>query len=241
MEKENIKISVVIPCYNVEKYIDDCLKSVLNQTFKDYEVICVNDGSMDNTLEILKKYDVKIINQDNKGVSAARNSGVLNSKGEYIAFIDSDDWVDNNYLEKLYLSITRNNCDIVLCSIIRKRPKSQKYRMHFTEENVYSSLQDKLDVSKIPNCCYVMAKLYKKSLIEKKPFKQGVYYEDVLWLPEIIKEANKIVVVPETYYYYRVSNNSIVKSKQTPKKQHDSFYAKSKVIRFYEENNLVLS
>lgn len=237
----SIKVSVIVPCYNVEKYLDDCLKSLINQTFKDYEIICVNDGSTDSTPEILKKYDVKVINQKNQGLSGARNTGFANSKGEYITFIDSDDWVNPCYIEKLYNAITENNCDIAVSSMVRKRPDSQKYRMYFEEEKIYSNLQEKLDICKIPNCCYVCGKLFKRNLIENKHFKMGAYFEDVLWTPYIIKEADKLVVVPDTFYFYRVNNQSIVKGKQSLKKQHDSFMAKSAVVKFYEENNLKLS
>ena len=160
---QDIKISVIVPCYNVEKYLDDCLKSLLNQSFKDFEIICINDGSKDSTLEILKKYEksdkrIKVINQSNHGVSVARNAGVENSSGEYLTFIDSDDWVNANYLEKLYRSITSNNCEIAVSSMIRKRPNHQKYRLYFDTEKVYSNLQEKLDVCKIPNCCYAKAR-----------------------------------------------------------------------------------
>lgn len=236
-----VKISVIIPCYNSEKYLDKCLKSLINQTFKDYEIICVNDGSVDSTLDILKKYNVKIINQNNLGVSASRNIGLQNADGEYITFIDSDDWVNPEYLENLHRAIIKNDCDIAISSMIRKRTLKSKYRMHFLSEKTYENLQEKLDICNIPACCYICGKLFKKSLIEKKPFANGMFFEDVLWTPYIIKDANKIVTTPNAYYYYRVNNNSIVKSVQSLAKQHDSYIAKTKLINFYEENNLILS
>ena len=241
----SIKVSVIVPCYNVEKYLDDCLKSLLNQTLDSFEIICVNDGSTDNTPKLLEKYSdnkkIKIINQKNQGLSGARNTGVINSNGEYLTFIDSDDWVNSEYLEKLYLAIVNNNCDMAISSMIRKRPKSEKYRMYFKDEKVYFDLQEKLDVSKIPMCCYVCGKLFKRDLIIDKPFKIGAYFEDVLWTPYVIKEAKGLVTVPDTYYFYRVNNQSIVKGVQSLKKQHDSFKAKSGIIKFYEENNLKLN
>jgi len=235
------KVSVIIPCYNSEKYIDDCLKSLFSQTFKDFEIICVNDGSKDGTLEILKKYDVKIIEQENLGVAAAKNRGLKAAEGEYVTFLDSDDWVNEKYLEKLYSAIKSNNCDIAVSSMIRKRVNSEKYRLYFSEEKVYSNLQEKLDVCEIPKCCYICGKLFKRSLIQNEPLKEGVYFEDVLWTPYILKKAEKIIVVPDAYYYYRVNNNSIVKSVQSVQKQHDSFFAKTKIVEFYKENNLKLS
>ena len=114
-----------------------------------------------------------------------------------------------------------NNCDIAISTMIRKRPNFEKYRLHFAEEKIYENLQDKLDICKIPKCCYICGKLFKKSLIENKPIKEKVFYEDVLWLPDIIKEANKIVTVSDSIYYYRVNNSSIVKSVQSLQKQVD--------------------
>ena len=241
INSDSIKISVVVPCFNAEKYIDECLKSLLNQTFKDFEIICVNDGSNDSTLEKLKKYNVEIINQENKGAAGAKNAGLKHAKGEYVTFVDCDDWINPRYLEKLYQAITENYCDIAISVMIRKRPNFEKYRLNFQEEKIYENLQEKLDICNIPKCCYICGKLFKKSLIENKPIKEGVFYEDVLWLPDIIKEADKIITVPDSIYYYRVNNSSIVKSVQSIQKQFDNYRAKSKIIEFYENNNLKLS
>ena len=106
------KFSVIIPVYNVEKYIKKCLDSVFNQSFKDYEVIVVNDGTEDRSMDIVEKYDVNIINQKNSGLSSARNAGVKKSKGEYIIFLDSDDYWEEDLLKEIALS-TKNNPDIV--------------------------------------------------------------------------------------------------------------------------------
>lgn len=205
----------------------------------------MNDGSTDLTEKILETYSqkdsrIKIINQKNQGLSGARNTGLNAAKADYLTFIDSDDWVDSDYIEKLYFSAKRNDCDIAVSGMIRKRPKQQKYRLFFKEEKVYSSLQDKVDVCKIPACCYACGKLFKKSLITDKPFKSGVYFEDVLWIPYILKDASKIVTVPKTFYYYRANNTSIVKTVQSLQKQHDSYRAKSNVVKFFEENSLLL-
>ena len=99
------KFSIIIPVYNVEKYIKKCLDSVVNQTVKDYEVILINDGSTDNSMEIAKKYSFKIINQKNQGQSAARNHGIKEAKGDYIVFLDSDDTIEKDYLEKIEESL----------------------------------------------------------------------------------------------------------------------------------------
>jgi len=114
-----VKISVIMPIYNSEKYLKEAIDSVLNQSFKDFELICINDGSTDNSPEILENYRkkdkrIKIINQKNQGLSAARNKGLKNSEGEFIFFIDSDDYIAKNTLKKLYQNARINDSDIVL-------------------------------------------------------------------------------------------------------------------------------
>lgn len=106
------KFSIIIPVYNVEKYLKKCLDSVFNQTYKDYEVIVVNDGTKDNSMDIVKDYDVKVINQKNQGLSAARNAGVKKATGEYLIFLDSDDYWEKDLLKELSKSL-KNNPDLI--------------------------------------------------------------------------------------------------------------------------------
>lgn len=245
-EPQKPKISVIIPCYNVEKYLEQCLESLLKQTCKNFEIICIDDGSEDFTNGILIAFAhidkrIKFIAQKNAGPSIARNKGLTIAKGEYISFVDADDWVDENYFENLLNAIERNNCDIAVSTIVRKRKFSQKYRVYYTEEKVYTNLQDKLDACKMPICCYIWNKLYKKELIQNWFFKEGVYFEDMLWLPEVLKRANRLVTVVGTNYYYRVNPNSIVKLIPSNKKQSDLYCAQKYIAEFFERNNLYLS
>ena len=240
------KISVVVPVYNVENYLARCLDSLINQTLSDIEIICVNDGSTDSSPVKLEEYAkrdsrIKIINQENGGLSAARNTGINAAGGEYIGFVDSDDYVDADFYEKLYLAAISNNADISCTSIIRKRPKSQKYRVNYEDEKIYTGLKDKLNVCKIPKCCYVWNKIYKTELIKNRLFRKGVYFEDVFWTPEVLKNANKLVTVSGTNYYYMVNPTSIVKSVQSKKKQQDAYNAKSYIVQFFKSNNIELS
>ena len=115
------QITVILPVYNVEKYLKQCLDSIVNQTFKDFECLCVNDGSTDNSLSILQEYAqkdkrFKIITQKNGGTSVARNTGIKHTNTKYLTFIDSDDWITENYLEILYNKIEETNADIVRAS-----------------------------------------------------------------------------------------------------------------------------
>ncbi len=241
-----MKISVIVPIYNTEKYLRKCLESLVNQTFKDIEIICVNDGSRDASLSILQEYqakydNIKIINQENQGLSVARNVGIKASYGEYIGFVDSDDWVDLDFFEKLYSAIARNDCDIATATIIRKRPLSQKYRVYYAEEKIYAALEDKIKVCAVPKCCYVWNKLYKKDLIKDIAFKENVFFEDMLWTPHVLLKSDKLVTVCGASYYYRVNNGSIVKKVQSEKKQTDFYNAKKSLIKFFDENNLKLS
>lgn len=238
------KITVIVPCYNVEKYVIQCLETLVKQTFKNIEIICIDDGSTDCTNEILSRFcqhdkRIKIVTQQNSGVSVARNKGLMLAKGEYISFIDSDDWIDENYFENLLSAIERNNCDIAATTIIRKRKYFQKNRVHYTKEIVYKTLQEKINICKIPQCCYTVNKLYKKNLIKNNYFEEGKFFEDVLWLPKILKKADKLVTVTNTSYYYRVTKGSIVKT-TSKRKQNDSYNAKKFIINFFDENDLIL-
>jgi len=235
-----MEISVIVPVYNVEKYLEDCLKSLVNQTFQDMEIICVNDGSTDSSAKILKEYEGKItiIEQENKGQSEARNTGIKFAQGRFIGFVDSDDWIDKDFYEKLYKAITETNSDIAVASIIRGE---NKYRVKYNEQKEYSELAEKLNVCGLPKSCYVWNKLYKAELVKNYAFKQGVYYEDVIWMPNVIKKANVIVTVPQTEYHYRRNSKSTVKMVQSEKKQQDLYNAHVFLADFFEENNVPMS
>lgn len=119
------KVSIIVPVYNVEKYLERCLDSLINQSFHDIEILAINDGSTDRSLEILKKYEstdnrIKIINNSNVGVSETRNIGIMESKGEFIVFVDSDDWIDKDMIEKMYKFMVNEKSDMVISTYIRE-------------------------------------------------------------------------------------------------------------------------
>ena len=141
------RLSIIIPVYNAEEYLDRCLHSIIDQGFTSYEVILVDDGSTDSSPLICDRYSAtdprfRTLHKPNGGVSSARNAGLELAKGEYIMFLDSDDWIDEDFLEKLYNSAKNNSADISVATIIRKREYAQKYRVHYTEEKVYKTLKD---------------------------------------------------------------------------------------------------
>lgn len=239
-------ISVVVPVYNTSIYLKECLESLIGQTYKDLEIICINDGSTDNSLEILKEFQkkdnrIKIITQENQGLSAARNKGISEAKGEYISFIDSDDWIDLNFYEKLINALEEQNADIAAGNIIRTRKTYSKPRVKYEKQIVAETFEEKIKLCNIPKCCYVWNKIYKSSIVKNFPFKTGAYFEDVLWTPLILKNSNKMICIPDINYYYRANASSIVKKKQTPKKQQDAYFAKKFLINFLKENNIELS
>lgn len=236
------KVSVIVPIYNVEKYLSRCLDSLINQTLKEIEIICVNDGSTDNSLEILKEYHlkdsrIKIINKQNAGLSAARNSGLKIASGEYIGFVDSDDWVDLNFFEKLYNSAQKNNCDIAIASIIRINEHKRRKYFEIFSEKIATDIIDKIDLCDIPDYSYVWNKIYKSDMLKNKnlEFLEGHVYEDIIFSPQALNISNAIVSVPNTNYYYWKTPNSIVTQKKYEK---DIIFAKEFMENYFQKLNI---
>lgn len=221
------KFSIIVPVYNVEKYIKKCLDSIFDQTFKDFEVIVVNDGTKDNSMDIVKKYDVKIINQENSGLSEARNTGVKNSKGEYILFLDSDDFIEKKLLEKINDSL-KNNPDVVRFQI--QDYKDGKVISKYNEES-FENLNGPESFEKICKYHYIenaWAYVIKKSYYEKEKFsfKKGTYHEDFGLTPLIIIKAKKVNSINYLGYNYVQRDGSIMNNKdyEKTKKKVEDFY-----------------
>lgn len=222
------KYSIIIPVYNVEKYIKKCLDSVFNQSYKDYEVIVVNDGTKDNSMDIVKDYDVKVINQANQGLSAARNNGVKHAKGEYILFIDSDDYIEKDLLTEIDKS-TNNNPDII-------RYQIQEVYEENNEINKFSeqSFKDKTGVeafeliSKYHFVENAWAYVFKRKFYQdnKFEFKVGAIHEDFGLIPLVIMKANKVNSISYVGYNYMQRQGSIMSQKnyEKTKKKVEDFY-----------------
>ena len=238
-----IKVSVIIPVFNTEKYISKCLSSLVNQTLDDIEIICVNDGSTDNSLEIIEKIAnndarIKIINQEHKKQGAARNAGLRIAEGEYIGFVDSDDWVDLNYYEMLYNTAKKYDADIALATNVRIGNGKTKKRLEITEEKTAETLQEKIDIgNQVKNPCPTN-KIYRHSMLKENNiiWQEGVYCEDKLFTIQAIYYANKIVTVPDVNYYYFRNPNSTVHTK-SEKHTLDKNNAKKAVLNFLREQN----
>jgi len=244
------KVSIIVPVYNTEKYLEKCLNSLIKQTLEDIEIICVNDGSTDNSLDILNKFAsndsrIKVISQENKMQGAARNAGMFVASGEYIGFVDSDDWVDFNYYEKLYNAVKKYDVDIALATNVRMSKNKYKKRLNITEEKLYTELQDKIDVcQQWKNECPTN-KIYRLSMIKSNDitWPEKVFCEDKLYTIKAVFYANGIVTVPEVNYYYYNNPTSTV---NLTLKNHHSRYLRNKnkarreVLKFLKEKNVQL-
>lgn len=219
MEKNNIDISLIIPVYNVEKYLRRALISVENQTFKNFEVIIVNDGSTDNSMKIIEEFVNKnknffVISQENKGLGEARNIGLRHSRGQYIAFLDSDDFLEPNYLEKLYLTAIKTCSDIVCCNFYFYY-ESTKLRIWCPLNSIPGVYSSDKAMKKITSCIgtfhFAWNKLYRKSLFtdHKIEFKK-MYFEDCTTSPVLFFYAHTVTFINDCLYNYVMRENSIV-------------------------------
>ena len=209
-------VSVIVPVYNVEKYIKECLESLVNQTLKNIEIIVVNDGSPDNSQSIIdeytKKYPDKIKSyvKKNGGLSDARNYGIKKANGEYIAFVDSDDFVDVTMFEKMYNLARKNNCQVAVCNLIKYSEKSNKYEANnFIKKNKVVIIEEEQDF--ISSCrSFACNKIYKKELFNNIKFPKGQVFEDSSIIYNILFESKKIVLTNEDLYYYRIHREGAI-------------------------------
>ena len=237
-------ISVIVPVYNVETYLEECLDSIQNQTYTDFEVLLVNDGSTDGSKAICERYckenrHFHLLNQENQGLSAARNKGVEISTGEYIVFVDSDDIIKTNYLEKLMQYMTED-VDIVECIFTVKK-------MEFLEENIETTTiifegDSNEAVKFFPNHTLnvnAVTKLYRREIVEAVPYIDGVIFEDVYCGIGMLKYIRKIIKIDYKGYYYRQHQASIMHRTFTPKNL-DIFTVSDKLIDLYSDREELL-
>lgn len=243
-----VKVSVVIPVYNVEDYLEECLDSIINQTLDDIEIICINDGSTDSSLNILEKYanlDGRIIihSQENSGLSASRNRGIDLSNGDYIYFIDSDDTLELNALSELYEFSNSNNLDLLIFKVINfydgsgKKFTSKYYEMSFMKK-FNKKIFDYNDIGEKAFKMSVSApgKLYKKDLLDSIRFEEGLIFEDNLFFAEVMIKAKRVSFLNKHYYNRRIRENSITTTRTL--KFADSFVIVNKIIELFKRENL---
>lgn len=223
------KVSIIVPVYNTSLFLDKCLESITRQTIKELEIILINDGSTDNSLEICKAYEamdkrIILIDQKNRGLSAARNTGVQAATGEYIGFVDSDDWIEPDMFEKMYLQAAQSESEVCICD----------YKVNNVEEEISVSLDIEKDIiekddlfnllvlniiapkdfnsnsKNIAACVWRM--LIKKEFLEKNNilFVEGItFMEDIIYSLEVYSKCNKVAICREYLYHYMYNSNSI--------------------------------
>lgn len=246
------EISVIVPVFNVENYLEECLDSILNQSFDDIEVICVNDGSTDKSGEILNEFAkrddrIQVISQQNRGLGAARNAGLNAAGGKYIYFIDSDDYIDLKTLEKLHRNAISNDSDIVLFKFqtfdnnnnIHHRGVEFKIDKIFGDIDYSNFTFSYMDAKRhVMNSAFsACLKLYKKAfldLFDDFYFPEGISFEDVIFHVKAMLRASRISFVNESLYYYRSNVNSILNSTANG---FDIFEVIDSVEMFLKEND----
>lgn len=237
------KFSIIIPVYNVEKYIKKCVDSVFNQTFKDYEVIVVNDGTPDKSMEMIKEYDVTIINQKNQGLSSARNNAVKKAKGDYIIFLDSDDYWRKDLLKEINKSL-KNNPDVVRFQIQEIFEDQDGILEH--KEKGFEGLNGVDAFNTICNyhylenawCYAIKRKYFEKNKFE---FKKGKIHEDFGLLPLVIIKADIVNSIEYIGYNYLQRKTSIMGNKsyeKTIKKVSDMFEHYKFLINEIDKTNI---
>ena len=237
-------ISVIVPVYNVEKYLEECLDSIQNQTYSDIEVILVNDGSLDNSKDICEKYckednRFKLINQANQGQSVARNHGVAASTGEFIAFVDSDDIIRQDYLEVLirYMS---EEVDIVESQFTVH--KKEFFNENYKEINVIFEGDSEEAVKAVPKhvlSVNPVTKLYRRSVVEAVPYLEGLIFEDIYSGVGMLKYIRRIIKSDYTGYYYRQHRTSTMHRTFT-EKNLNVFTVSDKLIDLYSDRENLL-
>lgn len=237
-----MRLSIIIPIYNVEQYIEQCLVSILNKTYKDLEIILVNDGSKDNSMKIIKKYlsdkRIKVINKKNGGLSSARNVGLKIATGEYIAFVDSDDWIRIDKLVELYNIIQNEKLDLIIGNG-EYYPSKEKI-----QKNIYIGIKTGIEIfeemlRKKDYLETVWKCIYSKKFLQENNIKfiEGLLHEDIPFMFECLIKAKRIKYENINFYIYRRREGSITTTKNTKKLFH-VLYGIERILEVYKENRI---
>jgi glycosyltransferase involved in cell wall biosynthesis len=246
----NSKVSIIVPVYNAEKHLKQCLDSIINQTLKEIQIIIINDGSSDNSKEIILDYvskDDRIIFIDsiNEGVSSARNKGIEKATGKYIGFVDADDYIDTTMYQRLFEIAEGNDASLAICNAIEVADK-QKLRKRLQLENEDFLTSDKaglvLDFLSFKYDSSNWNKIYASPILQQYNLKFDKHlsiWEDLLFNLKFIAYANKIVILDEALYYYRIHPTSVIgASKLSVSEQYNLFY--KSYLSFCDKNSLQL-
>lgn len=232
-----MNLSIIVPVYNIEKYLDKCLNSLVNQTLDNYEVIIINDGATDKSFEIIDKYKnkypnlIKAYTKENGGLSSARNYGIQKATGKYIAFLDGDDYVCNDTYKKLYDEISSKNLDMVICDLFYTYENNKKT---FKVSNKKSLKNNKLFLTNVYPV--VWNKIYKTEIIKKFEFKKGILFEDVEFIHRVLPYIKSIGYIKEPLINYVQREGSI--TYKFNNKIWDYFGNLESIITFYKKENI---
>lgn len=237
------EISIIVPVYNAEVYLHQCVNSILTQSFNNFELLLVNDGSTDNSGSIcdeFKKQDerIRVFHRINRGVSYARNLGLDNALGEYVCFIDSDDWVEPNMLEEVVLNAKKNNAELVFIDIKHHyTSESRVYKTYRWNDNPQAALVDYLKKTRdVPGWA-----LINRSIIENNNYRfpeNLTIYEDFHLLVRLVYKSTAIAQVEKPLYNYRMQNNSIVHTTTHYKTLHDQIWAYNSILNYFKDNGV---
>lgn len=240
-----MKLSIIVPVYNVELYIDKCLKSLLNQDLQEseYEIIVVNDGTLDNSIPIIEKFvrqysNVHLYHQENKGLGAARNAGLKKARGEYVWFVDSDDWIEPSVIATLYNEVKRESLDCLRFSWKKVNINGEevgKQDMNFN--SIPSNVYDGVNFIRyaLGYSCYACMFWFKRKILldNKFQFAESVFYEDVDAIPSLILFTKRAKFYNLMVYNYYIRESSIINS-YNPKKINDLLNAIKKNYTFFQ-------
>lgn len=214
------EISVIVPVYNVEKYLRKCLDSLVNQTFHDLEIIVMNDGSSDSSQNIIDEYvasdpdRIKAFHKENGGLSDARNYGMERAQGKYFGFIDSDDWIDHEMFANMHSLIKRYDADIAICDLVKEDEKGSVLREIRQAVHLPEYIELKNDFSIFGEfSCFACNKLFNREVFENLFFPVGKHFEDIAIVPLAFLRAKNVVKINKLYYHYLERSDSITKSR----------------------------
>ena len=240
---KNEKISVIVPIYNVEKYLKTCIESIINQTYSNIEIILVDDGSPDNCGKICDDYKekdkrIKVIHKKNGGLSDARNAGIDIATGEYVVFIDSDDYVAENYIEVLYKMCIDQNVLLAECDYKNVEKDNEIAINQDDKIDIYSGIEmcERIYSDEVIRTVVVWNKMYKREIFNNLRFPKGKINEDEFTTYKIFYNLNQIAITNQKLYYYRYSPNSIM-NKKFNKKRLDLIEAIEERLDFFKEKN----
>ena len=242
-------ISIIIPVYNVSQYLNECIRSVVNQSYKEFECILIDDGSSDGSEIICDQWKqkdsrIKVIHQPNQGVSKARNKGITEAQGEYITFIDSDDWINSNYLNELFQPIKKYNVDLVVCGLQQhysdETSKNYSYKTGIIKiEQQFTN--EFTDINKKFLLFGPVIKLYKKSIIQEHKIHfppAYTYGEDLLFNYNYLEYVKAIYIVDQCLYHYRIIGSGTLSSIKRIN-QFEVDYAQWNILKdFFQRKNL---